>query len=73
MLTNYSKLVFLEQTATVKALSRAVCDIRKLIVDYRKSNNSLNTNVCCFICFLFVFYYVMLSGLYSASSEMLHF
>jgi len=36
-----------EQAASVKALSSAVHDVRQLIVDQRKTNNSLNTSVCC--------------------------
>ena len=41
-----TKRVVLDSGASVKALSSAVRDVRQLIVDYRKSNNSLNTNVC---------------------------
>ena len=34
-----------EETASTKALTGAVRDVRQLVVDYRKSNSSLTTDV----------------------------
>jgi len=59
------KLNVLESAGSVKALSGAVRDIRQLVVDCRKSNNSLNTNVC-----LFIFTLLALAEFYNDSGSM---
>jgi len=44
--------VFVGQATSAKTLSQAVHDIRQLVVDYRKSNSSLTTEVRALFCTL---------------------